>query len=345
MNNDQFTRYIFFSNPFIEVTQEENLSFSEIADINLSIRNACDKYNQLCMGNAKLIERLNFFTVDRHDVDLISYICNEYAYKKNIRLLINYGMPEEKVDDPQWVLNNSIHFIVKCEVDNQNLELKLWHRSKEGYSALVHTNISNLEQIILDILVDIAVEYKVLNIAKFRSQKLNSSFLSLISSQKKSFLKEFLVDNIAFDEDSFGYCPFSSFFRKSNNEYDLNELHRCWVSFMLKLIGDLDNILQVKSVDELMKFIESWKRHGSLNKKQLISKFSDKCTQSGYYVYVRLKRSVIGISDDRKIRVKTILGGKGNTINHCTFIPIAYMHEINNMNDMFDFFIFEFIKK
>lgn len=344
MNNEQFTRYIIFSTPFIEVTEEENTLVSEIADINLSIRNAYDRYIQLCMGNLKLIENLKFVVLNRHDISPIDYICNEYAYKESIRLLINYNIPEENVDDTQWILNNSIHFIVKCKVDNQNIEPKLWGRSEEGYSTLVQTNIDNLEQIILDILVDIAVEHKVLNSAKFKFKRKNLHFLNLISNQKKIFIKEFLNDDIDFDDQS-GYCPFSSYFRKPNSEYNLDELHRCWISFLIKLIGNLDQVPQFKSVSELIQTIKSGKQHGGVNQKQLINKFSDKCARSGYYVYIRLKRSVIGISDDRKVRVRTILGGRGNIINHCTFIPLAYIHEVNNMEDMFDYFIFEFVKE
>jgi len=342
MNNDQYVRYILFFNPFIEVADERNdLASQNIAEIDSSIKHACDEYSQICMNNSKLIENLKFDTRNRHENAPIQFICNEYACKEKVRLLINYDIPEESIDDTQWVLNNSIHFIVKCNV-NDNNRTKLWCKSNEGYSALIYSDIHNLEQIILDILLDIGIEYKVLSSAKFKSKKKNIHFLDLISNKKMEFSENDFTIEERNDGDLSTYCSFSSFFRKSAEEYDLNKIHQYWIKYLLGLTDELKYILKINGVDELIKKLLSGKQHGGLNKRQIIKKFKDKCPQPGYYIYVRLKKSIIGLSYERKARVKAILGGNGKTINKCTFIPLVYMHEINNMYDLFDACIFEY---
>lgn len=269
--SNQIVRYIVLNTPFIEIDKREDFKISEIRK---AIRDACSEYRTLWRSNTKLMDLLEFAIIDRYDIN-IDYITKN-AYKENIRLLVSYNMPDESVADFQWVLKNSIHFIVKCIVD-QEIELELWCRSCEGYSAVVKTNINNLEQIVLDILVDIAIEHKVLHSKTFKSLVRNGQLMNLLSSQKRLYVRDSLKKDI--DAEEFGYCPFSSYFRESSGKYLINDIHQFWFNYLFHFTNKVEQIDCVHNVDDLLSLIQSKKNRGGLNRRQIINKFNQKCEQ------------------------------------------------------------------
>lgn len=329
--------------PFIKNTSKINMNNQEQLGIHAVINNASNRYRELCLENGNLIEWFSVESLNWDVKDMKQYISN-YIYKDRIRLLISHNRNVRgKVGNISHEFDKQICFIVKCKI-NQNSDNVLWSDSYEGYSALVETNIDRLEQIILDVLVDISVLYKVLYKEGLISiignrYRLNTLCMKRTSSAKKVVAKRMNIE----DDNNLIYHPCSSYFRKDDNRYDLEQLYQFWVLVLFYMGKQLENIPQIYNVNDLISIIQSGEKHGGINLQRLTNKFKQKCNNSGYYVYVRLKKSLIGLSDQRRRRIKIILGGKGTTINDCAFIPLVNIHQIRQMEDMFDSLIFKYL--
>ena len=341
-NKGKHMRYIVFSRPVGGIEQLQLAT--DIASINKTIENAFERYNSICLHNTKLIAKLDFQLVDCHEKSLITYFTTKFPYVEKVRLIISFQMPLDNPKDPFWVLNNSIHFVIKCKVDADYIEQPKFVESSEGYNAYTCTNFVNLEQLVLDVMIDMGVEYKLL-LSEYKLRLDDYSFMDAISNRKASFLKVSMGKEIS--EEQAPYICFSSFFRSAENsfEYDLSGILQCWTAFLLELSGLLLNFPKISEVEDLIRFLSSEKQHGGLPLKSLKASFREKCIYPGFYLYVWLRKSVIGTSKDRKVSVQTILGGKGDKVNRCTIIPFTYFYVLNNVKDLLSYRIFELVKK